>query len=137
VSAELRKTVLVVDDDGEFRAVIIHFLRHHGYAPMEAADGQAALDLIDGAKMDLVILDVMMPGIDGFATLNRIRNTGSNVPVILLTACSVDDDIMRGYTVGADLYLVKPVSMDTLCKSVDYLIGDLTSEEKAALEQEI
>jgi DNA-binding response OmpR family regulator len=49
----------------------------------------------------------------------------------------VDEDVMHGYCVGADLYLVKPISMDTLCKSVDYLIGDLTAEETAALEQEI
>jgi DNA-binding response OmpR family regulator len=137
VPEELRKRVLVVDDDAEMRDVITHFLRLHGYEAIEAAAGQAALDLIASTKVDLVILDIMMPGMDGVATLNKIRDMGNNLPVMLLTARSLDDDVMRGYVAGADLYLVKPVAMDTLRKAVDYLIGDLTTEEKAALEQEI
>jgi DNA-binding response OmpR family regulator len=137
VPEALRKRILVVDDDAEIRDVITHFLRHHGYEAIEAAGGQAALDLIANGKVDLIILDVMMPGLDGFATLNKIRSMGNNVPVMFLTARSVDEDVMHGYSAGADLYLVKPVAMGTLRRAVDYLIGDLTAEEKAVLEQEI
>jgi DNA-binding response OmpR family regulator len=137
VPEELHKTVLVVDDDAEIRDVITRFLRRLGYEAIEAAGGQFALDVITSRSVNLVILDVMMPGLDGFATLNKIRSMGNNVPVMFLTARSVDDDVMHGYTAGVDLYLVKPVAMGTLRKAVEYLIGDLTAEEKAALEQEI
>jgi DNA-binding response OmpR family regulator len=78
----------------------------------------------------------MMPGMDGFATLDKIREI-SNVPVMLLSARSRDEDVMHGYSAGADLYLVKPMSMETLHKAIDYLIGDLTAEQRAAIEQEI
>jgi two-component system, OmpR family, response regulator len=137
VPEKLHKTVLVVDDDAEIRDVITRFLRRHGYETIQAAGGQSALDVIANRTVNLVILDVMMPGLDGFATLNTMRAMGNSVPVMFLTARSVDDDVIHGYTTGADLYLVKPVAMGTLRKAVEYLIGDLTAEEKAVLEQEI
>ena len=134
---DLRKKVLVVDDDPNLRDVIVNFIRGHGYEGVEAAAGQAALDLLANTKVELIILDIMMPGMDGFATLDKIREMGCKVPIMLLSARSRDEDVMHGYGAGADLYLVKPMSMETLHKAIDYLIGDLTAEQKAALEEEI
>jgi len=131
------KKVLVVDDDVNLREMIVQFIRGHGYEAFEAARGQAALDFLHATHVDLIILDIMMPGMDGVTTLKKIREAGNNVPIILLTARSQDEDVLHGYTAGADLYLVKPVSMDTLQKAIEYLVGDLTPEEKAALEREM
>jgi len=137
VANESTKTILVVDDDENIRDVIAQFTRGRGYNAVEAAGGQEAIDIVTTGNVDLIILDVMMPGMDGFTTLTKIRECGVNTPVVMLTAKSLDDDVMRGYSVGADFYLVKPVSMETLRKVIDYLIGDLSPEQRTALEQEI
>jgi DNA-binding response OmpR family regulator len=103
------RRILVVDDEPMVREVLVSYLKRDGYSVDEAADGQRALDLATGNKPDLIVLDVMLPEVDGFAVLARIRQT-SSVPVILLTARSDESDRIVGLELGADDYVVKPFS---------------------------
>ncbi|MNH91001.1 Transcriptional regulatory protein WalR [compost metagenome] len=100
-------TVLVVDDDSEIRDVIHIYLRNEGYHVIEAADGLAALDIIKTTSLQLVILDVMMPRMDGIQACLKIREI-SNAPIIMLSAKEDDIDKITGLTTGADDYMIKP-----------------------------
>jgi two-component system, OmpR family, response regulator MtrA len=101
-------TVLLVEDDPAARQGLELALRRLGYEVCLAETGEAALDGICGAAMDVVVLDVMLPGVDGFEVCRRLRR-GSDVPVIMLTARGDDFDIVAGLEAGADDYVVKPV----------------------------
>lgn len=100
-------TVLVVDDDSEIRDVIHVYLRNEGYRVLEAVDGLEALDVLKSNAVHLVILDVMMPRMDGIKTCLKIRET-STIPVIMLSAKEEDIDKITGLTTGADDYVAKP-----------------------------
>ncbi len=100
-------TVLIVDDDPEIRDVIHVYLRNEGYRVLEAADGLEALDLLKSNLIHLVILDVMMPRMDGIKACIKIRET-STLPIIMLSAKEEDIDKITGLTTGADDYVTKP-----------------------------
>jgi len=100
-------TVLVVDDDPEIRDVIHVYLRNEGYHVLEAADGLEALSIIQTTPVHLVILDVMMPRMDGIKACMKIREI-SSTPIIMLSAKEEDIDKITGLTTGADDYMVKP-----------------------------
>ncbi|CAH1191129.1 response regulator transcription factor [Paenibacillus sp. JJ-223] len=100
-------TILVVDDDPEIRDVIHVYLRNEGYDVIEAADGLEAVDMIQSSSVQLVILDVMMPRMDGITACMKIRGI-SNTPIIMLSAKEEDIDKIIGLTTGADDYMVKP-----------------------------
>ncbi|MGG4105725.1 response regulator transcription factor [Paenibacillus lautus] len=100
-------TVLVVDDDSEIRDVIHVYLRNEGYRVIEAADGLEALDIIKTTSVQLVILDVMMPRMDGISACIKIRGI-SDAPIIMLSAKEEDIDKITGLTTGADDYMTKP-----------------------------
>jgi DNA-binding response OmpR family regulator len=102
-------TVLVVDDEPRLVDVVRMNLEVEGYRVLEAFDGYEALEKLKQDLPDLVVLDVMMPELDGFATLRRIREV-SNVPVIMLTVKQEESDRIRGLEIGADDYLTKPFS---------------------------
>ena len=101
--------VLVVDDESKIREILRHYLEDDGYEVAEAADGDAALRVARDVAPDLVVLDVMMPGIDGIEVL-RVLRSESDVPVILLTARTEEVDKLVGLSVGADDYVTKPFS---------------------------
>ncbi len=103
------KRVLVVDDEDRIRSVVRGYLENDGYEVAEASDGEAAIRVEQDWHPDLVVLDVMMPGVDGLEVLRRLR-TRSEVPVILLTARSEEVDKLVGLAVGADDYVTKPFS---------------------------
>ena len=103
------KRVLVVDDEDRIRSVVRGYLENDGYEVAEASDGEAAIRVEEDWHPDLVVLDVMMPGVDGLEVLRRLR-TRSQVPVILLTARSEEVDKLVGLSVGADDYVTKPFS---------------------------
>lgn len=105
----MKKRVLVVDDEPRIRRFVRMNLDLEGYEVTEADDGLAALNKVRDALPDLVLLDVMMPDMDGFETLERIREV-SSVPVIMLTVKSDEDDRIRGLDLGADDYVTKPFS---------------------------
>ena len=102
-------TVLVVDDEPIVRGVVVKYLRREGYRTLEAGDGDAALALVDHEQPDLVVLDLMLPGIDGLAVCRRIR-AHSELPVIMLTARAEEADRIVGLELGADDYVTKPFS---------------------------
>ena len=99
--------ILVCDDEKDIVAALKIYLSGSEYHVFEAYDGQTALNLLEKEDIQLVLLDIMMPGMDGIETLTRLRQT-NNVPVILLTAKSEDTDKILGLDVGADDYITKP-----------------------------
>lgn len=101
------KTILLIDDEQRMLDLLELFLAPHGYRCLQATNGQAALDLFEEENVHLVLLDVMMPGMDGWEVCRRIRET-SDVPVILLTARSDKPDVVKGLEQGADDYITKP-----------------------------
>ncbi len=99
--------ILVVDDDDRIRSLLKRYMTDHGYRASTAADGEEARALLGGVEFDLLILDVMMPGLSGFDLTEKIR-AASNVPIILLTARGLPDERVEGFERGADDYLAKP-----------------------------
>lgn len=102
-------TILVVDDDAKIRDLLRLYVERERHRVVEAADGRAALEALERERPDLVLLDVMLPELDGISVLRRLRRT-SDVPVLLLTARSGDADKVVGLDSGADDYVVKPFS---------------------------
>lgn len=103
------KQILVIDDERDLRRMLSSYLTAGGYEVTEAVDGEEGLELAARREFDLVILDVGLPGIDGFEVLRHLRET-SQVPVIMLTARAEEIDRIVGLTVGADDYVTKPFS---------------------------
>ncbi|MCA1721077.1 MAG: response regulator [Actinobacteria bacterium] len=108
--------VLVIEDDPGVRRMLELMLAAEGYEPESASDGREALARLDRLPPDLVILDVMMPGVDGFTVLRelRTRDGWETVPVVVTTALGTDQDMWQGWQSGADYYLVKPFSIEEL-----------------------
>ncbi len=116
--ADRTPLVLVVDDEENIRYLVESGLQLAGLDTVSAADGRAALSLVSERRPDLIILDVMMPELDGFETLRRLRDTGNRTPVIFLTARDATDDRVRGLTSGGDDYMVKPFAIAELVARV-------------------
>jgi two-component system response regulator MprA len=106
--------ILVVDDDEEIRASLRRGLVFEGFDILLAADGAAALAVVRDAPPDLLVLDVMMPGLDGLEVVRRLRAADDRLPVILLTARDAVPDRVAGLETGADDYLIKPFAFDEL-----------------------
>jgi len=114
-------TVLLVDDDPKIRELLRLYVEREGHRPLFAADGETALELAARAKPDVVLLDVMLPGMDGFEVTRRLRDI-SQVPILLLTARSAEGDRIIGLDLGADDYVVKPFSPRELMARVRALL---------------
>jgi two-component system, OmpR family, response regulator len=106
--------LLIVDDEDNLRSMLAAALQHHGFVVSTAANGRDALDVIPKERPDLVLLDVMMPDLDGFEVCRRLRTEGDRTPVLFLTARDSTEDKVRGLTLGGDDYLQKPFSLDEL-----------------------
>jgi DNA-binding response OmpR family regulator len=102
--------VLVVDDDESVGEVVAAYLDRAGFAVRRVADGIDALELAAAEPPDLVVLDLMLPGIDGFEVCRRLRRRSPGIPIVMLTARGEEDDRIRGLEVGADDYVTKPFS---------------------------
>ena len=105
--------LLIIEDDDKLREIINDYFTAKGFLVFEAIDGAAALDFLNESEVDIVLLDIMMPQIDGFTVCRAIRSK-SNIPVIFLTARSREDDMLFGYELGADDYVTKPFSLPVL-----------------------
>src|SRR5512137_515745 len=120
--------ILAVDDEPLYLRLLKVNLEPEGYEVITAADGETALDLVTAKQPDLVILDVMMPKLDGITTCERIRQF-SNVPIIILTARGEEQDRVRGLDVGADDYVVKPFSVTELVARVRAVLRRAKTQE--------
>ncbi len=116
-------TVLVVDDDPAIRLVVKQNLTLEGFEVLEAADGIEAMQQITKAQPGLVVLDVMMPGLDGYAVLEQMRGRKetAEIPVILLTALSSTEEVWEGWNRGVDYYMTKPFDVEELVRFVTYI----------------
>jgi DNA-binding response OmpR family regulator len=115
-------TLLVVEDDAAIRRGLVDALRFAGYGVIEAADGAAGLDLALGGAPDLVLLDVLLPKLDGTEVLVRLRAARPTLPVILVTAKGAEGDRVEGLRRGADDYVVKPFSAKELLARVEAVL---------------
>ncbi len=117
-----KRTVLVVEDDPAIRRGVVDALKFAGYIVTEAADGAAGLEAACAGGADLVLLDLMLPKKNGFDVLTELRASGSNVPVVILTARGMEADRVRGLEQGADDYVVKPFSAKELLARVEAVL---------------
>ena len=124
----MNKTVLIADDELRMRKLVADFLIREGYNILEAENGRTALDILSNQKIDLVILDVMMPEHDGWTVCKELRKT-SNIPVIMLTAKSEEVDQLFAFELGADEYVTKPFSPKVLTARVNAIFRR-TNKEK-------
>ena len=113
--------ILIVEDEAAMGEIIADYMRNGGHACLSAGDGVEAMDILRSAPVDLMILDVMMPRLDGFSVCKMAREA-SNMPIIMLTARGEEDDKLRGYGCGADDYMTKPFSPRVLLAKVNALL---------------
>ncbi len=123
--------ILITDDERSIRMAIREFAEFQGYEVAEAGSGQEALRMCQKEDFDLVIMDVMMPGMDGFSTLEQIKKI-KDIPVIMLTAKSQEYDKLYGYELGVDDYVVKPFSVRELMARIKVVLRNHSGQKKAA-----
>ena len=130
-------TVLVVDDEPTIREIVVGYLRRDGFRTLEAADGERASALLETEAPDLVVLDLMLPGVDGLELCRRLR-THSQVPVIMLTARGEESDRIVGLELGADDYVTKPFSPRELAARVRTVLRraelEVVTEERLSFD---
>jgi two-component system response regulator MtrA len=120
------KRVLVVEDQRDLASLLAHNLRHEGLDVRTVEDGREALPTVRSWKPDLVILDLMLPGVDGFEILRGIRAGGGDLPVLILSARGEEQDKIRGFRLDADQYVTKPFSLVELLERVHALLRRLS-----------
>ena len=129
----MNKTILIIEDEIRIRFLMKDYLLSEGFSVIEACDGEEGLMAFKNNNVDLILLDIMMPKIDGLTVLENIR-TVSDIPIILLTAKSQEEDKLYGYDIGADDYITKPFSPKILVAKVKALLkrtADLNEEQSS------
>ena len=116
-----RKKILIVEDDLNFGSILADFLRLHSFNVILSKNGIDGLKKFKSQSFDMCILDVMMPFKDGFTLAKEIRNINDSVPMIFLTAKSQKDDVIKGFKIGADDYIIKPFDSDILLLKIKSL----------------
>jgi two-component system OmpR family response regulator len=106
--------ILVVDDEQNITDLVATALRYEGFEVAAVSDGRSALEATETFRPDLVLLDIMLPDVDGYEILRRLRNTGHDIPILFLTALDAVEDRVHGLTVGGDDYITKPFSLEEL-----------------------
>ncbi|MBE6601991.1 MAG: response regulator transcription factor [Ruminococcaceae bacterium] len=114
--------ILVVEDDKNVRRLMETVLQRYGYEPLSASDGYEALEILDRKHVDLILLDVMMPRMDGYEFTNTLRSGGCTIPILMVTARETQNDKKRGFIVGADDYMVKPVDEEEMILRIAALL---------------
>jgi two-component system response regulator MprA len=129
--------VLVVDDDRAVRESLRRSLEFNGYAVSLAEDGAAALAGISGTNPDAIVMDVMMPRLDGIETTRALRSVGNHVPILVLTARDAVGDRVEGLDAGADDYLTKPFALDELLARLRALLRRATPDQSADADERL
>lgn len=114
--------ILLIEDDINLNSVLADYLRNCGYAVETAADGQEGWEMISSRHYDIVLTDIVMPNKTGFELLKLVRDCNNQVPVIVLSAKSDKEDILRAYRLGCDDYMTKPFSMDILISKIEAVL---------------
>ena len=114
--------ILIAEDDRELRQLFSHVLTKNGYTVKGVGDGQEALAALDAEYFDLIISDIMMPVVDGYELVRRLRESGSSIPVLMITARDAFDDMRQGFQSGSDDYMVKPVNVNEMVLRVGALL---------------
>lgn len=134
-TAITKSKILVVDDEYKMRRLMRNFLEANGHVVIEASDGEEALNIFYSSKdINLIILDVMMPKINGFDVLMEIRASSPSIPVIMLTARAQECDEIMGYNIGADQYITKPFSLKVLVAKVESLLRRTMPQQLETLD---
>ncbi len=125
-------TILVVDDESRMRKLIKDFLKQKNFNILEAEDGEVALKVYteNKEKINLILLDVMMPKLDGWSVLRQIRQENKTVPIVMLTARAEEQDELFGFELGVDEYIAKPFSPKILVARVEAILKRTIKEEK-------
>lgn len=130
----MSKKILVVDDEFKMRILIRDFLRREGFEVIDVSNGQQAIEtFLNDKEINLIILDVMMPVMNGWETLSEIRTYSDSVSVLMLTAKSENEDIIKGFQLGSDDYLTKPFHMPILIERVKALLRRTKQKEEVFL----
>jgi len=121
---EENKKILIVEDDQHIRKLLTILIRKEDVEIDEAVEGNEALQKLQDNRYDLVILDIMMPNVDGFSILKELREkpATAQLPVIIVTAKTEDKDLMRGYSMGANYYITKPFEPQDLIHSIELIL---------------
>ena len=129
--------ILIVEDDPNLRKLMADVLHDERYAPVTAKDAGEALDIIEDQHIELMITDIMMPGMDGYMLTQQLRDAGYDFPILMVTAKETIKDKRRGFIVGTDDYMVKPVDEEELVLRVKALLrrAKIASERKIIIGQ--
>ena len=114
--------ILIAEDDRELRQLFSHVLIKNGYAVKGVSNGKEALDALDQEYYDLIISDIMMPVMDGYELVSQLRDSGSSIPVLMITAKSAFDDLRQGFLSGTDDFMIKPVNVNEMVLRVGALL---------------
>lgn len=125
--------LLIVEDNADYRELLVSFLENERYEVLAAENGETAIELADMNAFDLIILDIMLPGMDGYEVCRRIREK-SDIPVIMLTALDSEAHQMKGYMLRIDDYVAKPVSMPLLIRKVEAVLRRTLPDQPEILE---
>ncbi|MDE7362047.1 MAG: response regulator transcription factor [Oscillospiraceae bacterium] len=127
--------ILIVDDQPNIRRLYEYTLEKNGYRTFSAANGEEALSKLGAQHIDLVILDVMMPVLDGYGCLKALRESGSNVPVLIITAKDEPEDVRRSFLLGTDDFMVKPVDEIEMILRIKALLrrSKISEEQRIAV----
>ncbi len=127
--------ILVAEDDSELRNLYMRVLSKNGYIPYGCEDGGEALRIIEKEYIDLIISDLMMPNVDGYDLITNLRDSGVNIPVMIITAKDDFRDMQHGFLSGADDYMVKPVNVNEMILRVGALLrrAKIISERKQTI----
>ena len=123
---DTQRSIMVVDDNPDIITIVKTILEGKGYQVLSASSGQELLNLLSERKPDLIILDIMMPEMDGLEVLGRLKavTETASIPVILLTAKVQYEDVLGGYKLGADYYITKPFTSTQLVNGINLLLGE-------------
>jgi len=130
----VRKRILIVDDETDIRLVIRTLLNAAGYEVEDAQDGEAALQKLSSKHFDLMVLDIMMPKMDGYALMEQLKKREICIPVVMLTVKADHPSLWKSYQQGAALHMTKPFESEKLVDAVNYLVGDISKEERRRIE---
>ena len=125
--------ILVVEDDAKLRSLFCTVLTNNGYLALPAESSEKALSLLDSEYVDLIISDIMMPGMDGYELIDHLRTSGFTMPILIITAKERFEDKQRGFQAGTDDYMVKPIDVNEMVLRV----GALLKRAKIATEHRI